>query len=56
MTTREKQPRADRTLDSTSESGLQVRFWIGHNPLAFVALCVTIGYWLGRGAGGGGRS
>lgn len=55
MTTREKEPGTDRTLDSMSEGGLQVRLWVGRNPLPFVALCAVIGYWLGRGVGPGGR-
>lgn len=56
MTIREKQPGTDRPLDSVSEGGLAVRLWVGQNPLLFVALCVMIGYWLGRGAGRGERS
>lgn len=56
MTTREKQPGTEHTLDSMSEGGLQVRLWVGQNPLLFVASCVMIGYWLGRGAAPGERS
>lgn len=56
MTTREQQPGTDRTLDSVSEGDLQVRLWVGQNPLPFVAVCVTIGYWIGRGARRGARS
>lgn len=56
MTTRERQPGTDRTLDPMSEGGLAVRLWIGQNPLLFIALCGMVGYWLGRGTGGEGRS
>lgn len=51
MTTRQRQPGTDQAFDSVSEGGLAVRLWVGQNPLLFVALCITIGYWLGRGVG-----
>lgn len=57
MTTTERDAGAERALASrpVSGGGLQVRLWIGQNPLLFVAVCVLIGYWLGRGARGGSR-
>lgn len=51
MTTKEKQPRTDQALDSMSEGRLAFRLWVGQNPLLFVALCVMVGYSLGRGRG-----
>lgn len=35
------------TTGPSTEDTLRVRLWIGRNPLAFVAACLVLGYWLG---------